>query len=143
MPGYNFFRPDPGRFGVMPVAITTKPVFGTLAAGTVSHQIGAYPFRCYINAITIVAKVFPDAATSVVATLQKKPSGSAIALTNGIDIDAKTADVAVAGTFITTLTDAQRTLNPGESLLLSVVTTGAVSVQPTDLMVIVELLVLE
>ena len=127
----------------MPVAVTVKPAFGTLAAGTVAHQIGAYPKRCYISNITISAKVFPTAATSIEATLQKKPSGSAVALTSAIDINAQTADTALVGAFLSSLTEAQRTLNAGETLLLSVVTTGAVSVQPTDVIVVVELLVLE
>lgn len=140
---YNFFQPKAGRFGVMPVALTVKPTFGTLAAGTVSHQVGSYPKRCYISGISISAKAFPDAATSIVATLQKKPSGSAVALTSGIDIDAATADTAVVGDFLSTVAESARVLNPGESLLLSVVTTGVVSVQPTDLVVTIELLVLE
>jgi hypothetical protein len=140
---YNFFQPKPGRFGVMPVAVTVRPVFGTLAAGTVVHNLGAYPGVCYINKISIAGGTFPTAATSIAATLAKKPSGTAVPLTSGIDINTQTADTAVQGTFLTTLTDAQRTLNPGETLQLSVVTTGSVTVQPVDVIVTIELLVVE
>jgi hypothetical protein len=141
---YNFFAPKPGRFGIAPVALTVRPTFGTLAAGTVPHNIGAYPRRARITGITISSRTFPTAATSVVATLQKKPVGSAaINLTSGINISAQAAETAVAATLLSTLTAAQLTLNPSETLILSVVTTGAVSVQPVDLIVTVELAVLE
>lgn len=141
--GYDFFKPKPGRFGVMPVALTTRPTFGTLAAGTVAHYVGSFPRKCVVSGISIGATTFPTAATSIVATLQKKPSGSAVNLTSGININAQTAGASVTGTILSTATDSQLTLNPGESLLLSVVTTGAVSVQPSDLMVTVEVLVQE
>jgi hypothetical protein len=127
----------------MPVAVTVRPTFGTLAAGTVVHNLGSYPGKCYISKVCVGGGTFPTAATSVVATLRKKPSGTAVALTSGIDINAKTAGTAVQGSFLGTPTEAQRTLNAGETLELSVVTTGSVTVQPVDLFVTVELLVEE
>jgi hypothetical protein len=139
---YNFFRPKPGRFGVAPVVLAVKPSFGTLAAGTVVHNLGSIPSRAYISKISISAGTFPN-ADSVAATLRKKPSGTAVALTSAIDIDNKTASTAVAGSFLAAATEAQRTLNPGETLELSVVTVGSVTAQPADLVVSVELLVLE
>lgn len=140
---YNFFRPKPGRFGIMPVAVTLRPDFGTLAAGTVVHNLGGYPGTCYINKVSISGGTFPVAATSIEATLAKKPSGTAVPLTSAIDINDQTAGAGVQGTFLTTLTDAQRTLNAGETLELSVVTTGSVTTQPVDVIVTIELLVVE
>ncbi len=140
---YNFFGPKPGRFGVMPVSVVVRPTFGTLAAGTVVHNIGSYPGKCYISKVCISGGTFPTAATSIEATLRKKPSSTAVALTSAIDINTQTAGTAVQGAFLTTLTDANRTLNAGETLELSVVTTGSVTVQPTDVFVVVELLVEE
>ncbi len=139
---YNFFKPKPGRFGVAPVVLTVKPEFGTLAAGTVVHNLGSIPSRAFISKISISAGTFP-AATVVAATFRKKPSSTAVALTSAIDIDDKTAGTAVAGSFLSSLTEAQRTLNPGETLELSVVTAGSVTAQSEDLVVSVELLVLE
>jgi hypothetical protein len=139
----NFFAPKPGRFGVEVVTLTVKPTFGTLAAGTVAHMLGGYNKRAMVSSVSIAATTFPTAGTSCVATLQKKPSGSAVALTSGVDINTKTAQTAVRANTLGTVSDASRTLNPGETLLLSVVTAGAVSVQPDDVVVTVELLVLE
>lgn len=127
----------------MPVAITVQPTFGTLAAGTVVHNLGAYPVKAFISKISIAAGTFPTAATSIAATLQKKPSGTAVSLTSAIDMNAKTAATAVQGAFLTTISEADQTLNPGETLQLSIVTTGAVSVQPADVTVTIELLVEE
>lgn len=140
---YNFFRPKPGRFGVEVVTLTVKPTFGTLAAGTVAHMLGGYAKKAIVSNVSIAATTFPTAATSIVATLQKKPSGTAVALTSGIDINDKTAQTAVNAATLATVSDANKTLNPGETLLLSVVTTGVVSVQPVDVVVTVELLVQE
>lgn len=139
---YNFFRPKPGRFGVAPTVLTVRPVLGTLAAGTVVHNLGSIPSRAYISKISISAGTFPN-ADSIGATLRKKPSGTAVALTSAIDIDNRTAGTAVAGAFLTAATNAQRTLNPGETLELSIVTVGTVTAQAVDLIVSVELLVLE
>lgn len=140
---YNFFKPKPGRFGVEVVTLTVRPVFGTLAAGTVAHFLGGYAKRAMVSNVTIAAGTFPTAATSIVATLQKKPSGTAVNLTAGIDINAKTAATGVNAGMLGTASQAALTLNPGETLLLSVVTTGSVTVQPVDLLVTVELLVQE
>jgi hypothetical protein len=140
---YNFFKPKPGRFGVECITFTVTPSFGTLAAGTVAHMLGGYAGKAIVNSISIAATTFPTAATSVVATLQKKPSGTAVALTSGIDINAKTAQSAVTAGVLGTVSQANRTLNPGETLLLSVVTTGSVTVQPVGVVVTVELLVQE
>ena len=140
--GYDFFKPKPGRFGIAPTVLTVRPTFGTLAAGTVVHNLGSVPSKSYISNICISAGTFPN-ATSVEATLRKKPSGAAVALTNAINIDDRTAGTAVAGTFLATVTDAERTLNPGETLQLSVVTVGSVTAQPADLIVSVELLTQE
>jgi hypothetical protein len=140
---YNFFKPKPGRFGVECVTLTVKPTFGTLAAGTVAHMLGGFSKRAIVSGISIAATTFPTAATSVVATLQKKPSGTAVALTAGLDINAKTAATAVTSGVLGTASQANLTVNPGETLLLSVVTTGSVTVQPVDVVVTVELLVQE
>lgn len=138
---FNFFRPKPGRFGIAPTLLTVSPVFGTLAAGTVVHNLGSVPSRCYVNSIRVSATTFPTAATSIAATLRRKPAGDAVALTSGIDVNTADAATGVAGAF--TATQPNRVLAPGETLQLSVVTTGDVTQQPVGLIVVVELLVME
>lgn len=139
---YNFFAPRPGRLGVLPVPYNSGRLnTGTLAAGTQNHNIGGIPAQCYINRATFCADTYPTAATSCVATLFKMTGATAVALTSGLDINTKTADTPLQFSFLTTLTDAQRTLTNADSLRVVIVTTGAVSVQPDDVTVSVELLV--
>lgn len=143
--GLNIFSPRPGRFGVHPSIVSSdmNPTGGTLGAGTENHNVCASPAKSYINRASLCAAVYPTAATSCVATLFKMTGATAVALTSGLAISAASANVPLQFTFLTTTTDAERTLNPGDSLRVALVTTGAVSVQPDDLAIYVELLVLE
>lgn len=143
---YNFFAPKPGRLGTLPVPLTSGRInTGTLGAGTQTHTIGAMPGKCYINRATVSAGTYPTAATSCVARLIKYDStaNAAVTLTADLDINDKTDREALALAITSTLTDAQRTLLPGDTLEFEIVTVGAVSVQPDDIVCVVELFVEE
>lgn len=140
----NYFSPKPGRLGTLPVPFNSGRInTGTLAAGTQTHNIGAMAATCLANRFTICAETFPTAATSCTLQVFKMTGATALALTAATDINAKTADTPIQVAFTSTLTDAQRTLRSGDSLRVSIVTVGAVSVQPDDLTVTCELLVQE
>jgi uncharacterized protein YggE len=66
-----------------------------------------------------------------------------VPLTSALSVNTATANVPLQFVFLTTTTDAQRTLSSGDSLRISMVTAGSVTVQPDDLNVNVELLVTE
>jgi putative aminopeptidase FrvX len=68
---------------------------------------------------------------------------TAVALTSGLSINAEAAVIPLQFTFLTTTTDAERTLTQGDSVRVSIVTVGSVTVQPDDVTVAVELLVME
>lgn len=138
----NIFAPKPGRFGTLPVPLQSGRInTGTLAAGTQNHSIGGMASTCVVSRLTICAEVFPTAATSCTVQLFKMTGATALALTAAIDINAKSANVPIQATVTGTLTEAERTLRTGDSLRVALVTSGAVSVQPDDLTVVVELLV--
>lgn len=138
----NIFAPKPGRFGTLPVPLTSGRInTGTLAAGTQNHNIGAMAATCVVSRITIVAEVFPTAATSCTVQLFKMTGGTALALTAAVDVNAKTANVPITVSVTGTLTESERTLRTGDSLRVALVTVGVVSVQPDDLVVVAELLV--
>ena len=140
----NAFMPRPGRFGTLPVPLTSGRInTGTLAAGTQNHNIGAMAASCIVSRFTIAAEVYPTAATSCTLQLIKMTGATALALTAAVDINAKAANVPITVSITGTLTEAERTLLPGDSLRLALVTVGAVSVQPDDLVGVVELLVQE
>ena len=141
---YNFFAPKPGRLGTLPVPLNSGRLnTGTLAAGTDNHNIGGFPAKAYVNRATLCAGTYPTAATSCVVTLFEMTGATAVALTDGLNINAQTAETPLQFVFLTTTTDAQRTLTTASSLRVAMVTVGAVSVQPDDVTVTVELLVCE
>lgn len=137
----NFFQPRPGRFGIQPVVLRAKLDTGTLAAGTATFHIGGLPAKAVVSRVIVSALTYPTAATSCVATLVKRDvSASAnVTLTSNIDVNTKTAETVQTGTLVSTLTDAQKLLDSGDTLKVSLVTTGSVTVQPVDLTVTVEL----
>jgi hypothetical protein len=140
---YNFFAPKPGRLGTLPVPLCSGRInTGTLAAGTQIHNIGAFPAKSYINRASLCAEIFPT-ATSCTVTLVKMTGATAVPLTSGLAINASAANVPLQFAFLTTTTDAQRTLSSGDSIRVSMVTVGSVTVQPDDITINVELLVQE
>jgi hypothetical protein len=141
---YNFFAPKPGRLGTLPVPLNSGRLnTGTLAAGTDNHNIGGFPAKAYVNRATLCAGTYPTAATSCVVTLFEMTGATAVALTDGLNINAQTAETPLQFVFLTSTTEAQRTLTTASSLRVAMVTVGAVSVQPDDITVTVELLVQE
>jgi hypothetical protein len=78
-----------------------------------------------------------------VVTLFEMTGATAVALTSGLNINTQTADTPLQFVFLTTTTDAERTLTTASSLRVSIVTVGSVTVQPEDITVTVELLVAE
>jgi hypothetical protein len=141
---YNFFAPKPGRLGTLPVPLNSGRLnTGTLAAGTDNHNIGGFPAKAYVNRATLCAGTYPTAATSCVVTLFEMTGATAVALTDGLNINTQTADTPLQFVFLTSTTDAQRTLTTASSIRVAMVTVGAVSVQPDDVTVSIELLVQE
>jgi len=140
----NFFMPKPGRFGTHPVVFNSGRLnTGTLAAGTQNHNIGAYSAKSYISNAIVCADTFPTAATGCTIQLFKMTGATALALTSAVSINAGTADTPVLLPITASLTEAERSLTTANSLRVAIVTTGAVSVQPDDVTVSVELLVEE
>ena len=137
----NFFAPKPGRFGTLPIAIGGWLNTGVLAAGTATHNLGGFPASGIINRASFCAETFPTAATSCVATISKVTGATVVVLTDPLAVNTQTANTPLQFVFLTSTTEAQRTLTTADSLRVTIVTTGAVSVQPDDVTVNVELLV--
>lgn len=138
----NIFLPRPGRFGLVPTLLTSGRInTGTLAAGTQTHNIGTSPGRAQVLRAVVSAETFPTAATNCTVRLVKRDVSAAsnVNLSDAIDINAKTAETGISIPLLSTLSDADARLDAGDTLKLSLVTTGAVSVQPDDLVVVVEL----
>lgn len=142
----KYFNPlRMARFGTVPVPFTSGRInTGTLAAGTQTHNVGATPSKSYVNAAVISAEVYPTASTGCTVQLVKYDASAdaAVNLSAAISINAQTAKEGIAIPITATLTEAQRTLDAGDTLQVTIVTTGTVSVQPDDVVVTTELFVL-
>jgi hypothetical protein len=137
---YNAFLPKPGRLGIAPVSFNSGRInTGTLAAGTAVHNIGAFPNNAWVDSAIVCADTFPTAGTSCTITVSKTDGTTVTVLTTATSINTKSAGVPIALPIVTSLTDAQRTLKPTESLTVTIITAGSVTVQPDDVTVNVQL----
>jgi hypothetical protein len=140
----NFFAPKPGRLGVLPNVVTGRCVRAIGNTTTTQYNFGGHPAKCYINRAIVSALVVPaSSGGTILATLRKYDAvaNADVTLTGNIDLEALTANEGTAVSLLSTLTEAQQTLLPGDTLRFVVVTTSTVTTAEVDLMVNVELLV--
>jgi len=140
----NIFSPKPGRFGVLPNLVTGRCDAAIGNSTTTTYNFGGHPAKCYINRAMVSAGTVPaSSGGTILATLEKYDAvaNAAVTLTANIDLEALTASEGTAVALISTLTEAQRTLLPGDTLRFAVVTTSTVGTAAVDLMCNVELLV--
>jgi hypothetical protein len=143
---FNFFRPKPGRFGVASAVLAGRcdAVIGN--SGTTTYSFGGHPARCQVSRAMVSAGTVPaSSGGTILGVLQKYDAvaNAAVTLTGDVDLEALTAHEGAAVPLLTTLTSAQKTLNPGDTLRFAVTTTSTVGTAAVDLVVNTELLVLE
>jgi hypothetical protein len=80
---------------------------------------------------------------TILGVIQKydASANAAVTLTGNVDLEALTAKEGTAVALLSTLTDAQRTLDTGDTLQFVVTTTSTVGTAAVDLMVNIELFV--
>lgn len=140
------FMPKPGRLGAFPDVLNGRCAATIANSGTTTYNFGGHPARCYINRAVVSAGTVPVSASgTILGVLQKYDASAdaAVVLSGNIDLEALTAHEGTAVTLLSTLTDAQRTLDTGDTLRLVVTTTNTVGTANVDLCVNWELLVLE
>lgn len=143
---YNYFAPKPGRLGVFPNLVTGRCDAAIGNNTTTTYSFGSHPARCYINRAAVSAGTVPASASGTIKGVIAKYDASAnaaVTLTADVDLETLTANEATAVSMLSTLTDAQRTLDTGDTLQFVVTTTNTVGTAAVDLMVNIELLVLE
>lgn len=142
----NYFSPKPGRFGVLPNLVAGRCVRAIGNSTTTQYNFGGHPAKCFISRAIVSALVVPvSTGGTILATLRKydAAANADVTLTGSIDLEALTANEGTAVALLSTLTEAQQTLLPGDTLRFVVVTTSTVTTAEVDLMVNVELLVEE
>ena len=140
----NIFAPKPGRFGVLPNLVAGRCGRAIGNSTTTQYNFGGHPAKCFISRAIVSALVVPaSTGGTILATLQKydAAANAAVTLTGNIDLEALTANEGTAVALLSTLTEAQQTLLPGDTIRFVVVTTDTVTTAEVDLMVNIELLV--
>lgn len=140
----NAFLPKPGRFGTLPNLLVGRCAAAIGNSTTTIYNFGSHPAVCLITRAVVSAGTVPvSSGGTILATLEKYDASAdaAVTLSGSIDLEALTAHEGTAVPLLTTLTDAQRTLDTGDTLRLSVVTTSTVGTAAVDLVCNIELLV--
>lgn len=140
----NFFAPTAGRFGIMPNLLAGRCDAAIGDNTTTTYSFGSHPAKCIINRATVSAGTVPASTSGTITGVLQKYDASAnaaVTLTSAVDLEALTAKEGTALTFLTTLTDAEKLLDTGDTVQFVVTTNNTVTTAAVDLMVNVELLV--
>lgn len=141
---YNIFAPTPGRLGVLPNLLVGRCDAAIGNNTTTTYSFGSHPAKCYINRAVVSAGTVPASTSgTILGVIQKydASANAAVTLTADVDLEALTAKEGTAVALLSTLTDAQRTLDTGDTLQFVVTTDNTVTTAAVDLMVNVELFV--
>jgi hypothetical protein len=141
---YNIFAPTPGRLGVLPNLLVGRCDAAIGNSTTTTYSFGSHPAKCYINRAVVSAGTVPASTSgTILGVIQKydASANAAVTLTADVDLEALTAKEGTAVALLSTLTDAQRTLDTGDTLQFVVTTDNTVTTAAVDLMVNVELFV--
>lgn len=140
----NYFSPLAGRFGIMPNLLAGRCAAAIGNSTTTTYNFGGHPAKCIINRAVVSAGTVPASTSgTILGVLQKYDASAdaAVALTDNIDLEALVAHEGTAVTLLTTLTDAQKLLDTGDTVRFVVTTNNTVTTAAVDLVVNVELLV--
>ena len=143
---YDYFAPKPGRLGVLPNLLVGRCDAAIGDSGDTTYSFGGHPARCSVSRAVVSAGTVPaSTGGTIVGVLQKYDASAdaAVALTSSVDLEALTAKEGTAVSLLASLSEAQRTLDAGDTLQFVVTTDSSVTTAAVDLNVNVELFVLE
>lgn len=144
---FPFFGPLAPRSGTMPVCKDGR-LSGTIANSTTTTlSFGGYPRKAAISRFLISQQVLMTSGSAVTMVVQKyDASANAVVVLTAPVSTLTPTQIAREGFVIellSTLTEAQRTLNVGDTLEVAVTAASTVTGQPTHFEISAELLVLE
>jgi hypothetical protein len=133
------FIPRPGHFGEHPVVLSGRMDGSLTANNTTTFSIGGINRRAFVERLSFSQRtIAADADGTLLLTVKKRDASadSAVSLNTAVSIEGHTALESVAITLLSTLSDAQRTLDEGDTLYVEVVSnSAAIDTQPADLIV--------
>jgi uncharacterized protein with WD repeat len=141
------FRPKSGRFGVM---VDTNPAqipsaSPLTASSTVTFSFSPLYRNRAVSAISASALVIPAGGAAITATIKKwsVAAQAYVALATAFDLTSLTAKQVSVIPFDATVTTAQRSLTAGDLLVVDLICAGTVTTQPTGLLIVAEMFVLQ
>ena len=142
------FRPKAGRFGVLPTFLYAKQLDAGITASSTVKIPFAIPFRkLWIARMSVsISTTLPAGGAAITAVFQKKPNGaSAVALNTGFDLTTTNLVLLIPKEvpILSTVTEAQRIVNEGDSIYVDAIAAGTVTTQPVGLTFCLEAYVLE
>ena len=143
---FTHFSPKTARrAGALPNLVVGRCQATIDNSATTNYNFGSHPATCYINRAVVSALTVPVCGSgTILATIIKydASANAAVTLTGDIDLEALTAKEGTAVALLSSLTEAQRTLDTGDTLGLVVVSTNTVGTANVDLYCNIEVLVL-
>jgi predicted GNAT superfamily acetyltransferase len=143
---FTHFSPKTARrAGALPNLLVGRCQATIGDSTTTTYNLGSHPATCYINRAVVSALTVPVCASGTILAKLYKYDASAnaqVALTDDVNLEGLTANEGTAVALLSSLTDAQRTLDTGDTLQFVVVTTNTVGTAQVDLNCNVELFVL-
>lgn len=143
----NYFRPLPGRFGVMLEHVSIgnpgpiSPV--AVASSTVAYKRAFPRGKYFVESVSSFIGTLAAGGAAITAQVFRRNSvGSvSVALTGTIDLKAGSANTVLS--VPVTATEQNRYIQPGDYLAVDIVAAGTITTQPADLFVSVEVAVRE
>lgn len=139
----------PGRYNVSPAFVPSGILGAITASATTTYRMPTPSRRCFIERISYQTGTVPvSAGGTIIATAKKRDNQAAqdVTLSSGLSLESDgitAVNKPTAFTMLSTLTDAQRILQEGDSWFVDVVSDAAIGTNHANAYFVVELLVLE
>lgn len=144
----NWFRPKADAFGGSPIHLEMDPVGRSartlVTSGSTTYVLPSPYRKLYVRLASGHCNTLAAGGTTV-AVLQKVVGGTGtpVALTDGLTIEAMTAKVVSKFVMSSTATDADRLKGEADILQVQFINVGGITTQPAELNALVEALQIE
>lgn len=110
------------------IATLSLPIASPTASTTTTYLLGGFYRRSFVEGVALACTTVPVSGSgTILATLKKRlGAGTPVTLSSALDLEALTANTVARFTLLSTLTQAQRELAPGEVLYIEIVSTAAI-----------------
>ena len=138
------FQPRPGRLGVHPIYLQgdrSQAATPLTVNGTTTVHLGGPAYKAALSKVGLSCGTKPaDADGTILATLKKRNGATITTLSSALDVEAITDNVQSFFSLLSTLTDAELTLEAGDLLYVEIVNNSiAIDTQPVGLRITAEL----